>query len=232
MNTAQLKYPLKSHRKPIRIPSESEKLAELMGIAFGDGAIGNPWQLVISLNSVTDRDYAQYVSFLLTELFGIEVATRKRPRQNARVLVCSSTTLVDFLIEKGAVRGNKVAQQIDIPPWIHRKKYYEIAFVRGLVDTDGCLYIHRHWCKGKFNRNIGFCFTSGSLRLIHSVAAILKKLGIEPHITDKNRRIYLYGAVAVSRYLRIFGSSNPRIFELFNKWRGARVADRARLESG
>ena len=48
-----LKYPDKSHRKEINKPSKSTKLAELMGVIFGDGGMTR-LQLVISLNSISD----------------------------------------------------------------------------------------------------------------------------------------------------------------------------------
>ena len=117
-------YPNKSHRKIIKTPSESSDLAELMGIVFGDGGIDNPWQLVISLNSNSDIEYSRYIVALLTKLFGVKVAVRKRPNQNTLVLVCSSMNLLDFLISKGAVRGNKILHQIDIPDWISCNSTY------------------------------------------------------------------------------------------------------------
>lgn len=217
MDFSTLKFPNKSHRKHIKIPLESGNLAELMGIAFGDGGINNLWQLVISLNSKSDLDYSKYVRKLIEKLFKIDVAVRKRPNQNTLVLVCSSSDLVDFLVEKGAVRGNKVAQQIDIPKWIKSNLVFKKRFVRGLVDTDGCLFNHRHIVNGKKRNDIGFCFTSGSKKLIVSVAKIFEQFGIVPHITDSSRRIYLYSVKAIRDYLRIFGSSNRRILK---KWRG------------
>jgi DNA-binding transcriptional regulator WhiA len=226
-----LKYPKKSHRKIISFPRNSAALAEFMGIEFGDGGINNDWQVVISLNSIYDLEYAQYIIRLLSELFVIRVATRKRPGQNTLVLVCSSTSLVEFLRQKGAVLGNKIIQKIDIPEWILKTPSYTKAFVRGLVDTDGCLFIHNHFIKNTRYKNIGFCFTSSSTNLINSVAQILKKYNIEPHITDKGRRIYLYSKKSVEKYLQIFGSSNPRITKKYQEWRGAGVAYQVRLES-
>lgn len=223
MDVSLLRYPNKSHRKLIFIPSNSIQLAELLGIIFGDGGINNNWQLVISLNSTRDLKYSKYVSDLLKRLFNITVATRKRPNQNTLVLVCSSTTLIDFLVKKGAVRGNKVLQQIDIPDWIKYNTEYRKCFVRGLVDTDGCLFIHRHIVNGRLHKNIGLCFTNYSKKLISSVATILKEFEVKNNITDKDRRIYLYSEKAVVKYLDIFGSSNPRILEKYQEWRGARA---------
>ena len=67
-------------------------------------------------------------------------------------------------------------------------------------------------------RNIGFCFTNSSKKLIISVSRILKEFGIGPHITDKGRRIYLYSFKEVLSYLNIFGSSDQRICKKYLEW--------------
>ncbi|HSW88067.1 MAG TPA: LAGLIDADG family homing endonuclease [Candidatus Saccharimonadales bacterium] len=223
MDTPLLRYPKKSHRKIINIPSESFALAEFLGIVLGDGGINNNWQLIISLNSILDVDYSIYIVSLIKKLFNIVPATRKRPNQNTLVIVASSTTLVENLIERGAVRGNKILQMIDIPSWIKSNMEYKKAFVRGLVDTDGCLFIHKHRIKNVVYENIGFCFTSFSEHLINSVANILLEFGIQPHIHKNKQHIYLYSEKAIVRYLNIFGSSNTRIYQKYASWRDARV---------
>lgn len=223
MEVTLLSYPNKSHRKIVTIPANSNDLAELMGIVFGDGGINNDWQLVISLNSIADADYSVYVASLLKKLFNIAIATRKRAHENTLKIVASSTTLVDFLLEKGAVRGNKILQKIDIPLWVENNNEYKKFFVRGLIDTDGCLFIHNHKIRSKIYKNIGLCFTSFSENLIHSVANILLEFDITPHITKNNRNIYLYKEADVLKYLNIFGSSNNRISKKYVSWRDARV---------
>lgn len=220
MEVSALKHPLKSHREAIRLPAVSPDLAEFMGVEFGDGGINNPWQVVVTVNSDKDRTYARYLSSLIQRLFGLEPVLRKRPWQKALVVVASSATLVDFLISKGAARGNKIAQQIDVPKRIVSQPELERRFVRGLVDTDGCLYIHHHTIKGVPYRNIGLCFTSLSQKLLYSVARILDRNSIKPHISN-GKHVYLYRQESVTRYLGIFGSSNPRIFRKYEEWRGA-----------
>ena len=212
--------PSKSHRKTILIPPESEKLAELIGIIHGDGGNNNPWQLVITMNSNSDLEYSQYVKNLINSLFDIKIAIRKRRNRNAIVLVSSGRNLIDFLVRKGAVRGNKVKQQIDAPNWIMNNELYKINFVRGLVDTDGCLYIHKHFTKqgSKLHQNIGLCFSNSSLNLIKRVSRILKGNKIEPHISKNKKNVYLYSLKSVKNYLDIFGSSNPRIINKYNEW--------------
>ena len=192
-----------------------------MGIVFGDGGINNSWQLVITLNSEADAHYSFYVKSLIERLFEIKVTVRKRPSQKTLVLVSSSSNLVDFLVSKGAVRGNKIAQGIDIPAWINQDKGFEKMFLKGLMDTDGCLYVHRHIVSGKRYHNLGFCFTSYSKALIESFARILEAWDITPHISC-GKRIYLYSARQVRRYLDICGTSNPRIANKYKEWTDSR----------
>lgn len=213
-----LLYPAKSHRKIITIPNDSVELAELMGIVFGDGGINNLWQVVVTLSAIKDVAYSTFVSSLFCELFNIKAVVRKIDGSNAIRVICSSTNVVDFLVSKGAVRGHKIRQKIATPDWINQKVGYQKAFVRGLVDTDGCLYVHHHLIDNKVQHNIGFCFTSFSEKLLLSVARILKRFEIEPHITDDKKRIYLYSSKAVKRYLEIFGTSNERISRVYENW--------------
>ena len=220
---AELAYPKKSHRKEVLLPKPSVCLAEFFGIMLGDGGINNPWQANITLNSVKDKEYIAYVSELCQELFGVVPPVRKRKGKQAIVVSLASTTVVDFLVEHGLPRGNKLKNGLRVPQWILHNKKYRTACVRGLVDTDGCIFVHKHRVAGKTYQNIGLCFTSYSPELLVQVATILEEFSIIPHISGQGRNIYLYSENAVARYLRIFGSSNTRISSVYNKWRDARV---------
>lgn len=216
-----LKYPKKSHRKTIRIPKPSQSLAEFFGIMLGDGGINNSWQANITMNSIADAGYVFYIEKLIQDLFGVSPAIRKRKTRNAVVISTASTTLVDFLVEKGLPRGNKLKNGVRIPDWILKRRPYLVACVRGLMDTDGCLFIHFHKMAGKSYKNIGLCFTSYSSKMLGQVAGAFEEFGIIPHIGTQGRNIYLYRADAVAKYLKVFGTSNERISSLYEKWRGA-----------
>ncbi len=116
MDIASLKYPKKSHRKQILLPEESVALAEFMGIELGDGGINNPWQVVITLNAQADFDYSSVVNNLVKSLFNLEAHSFKRGK-NTLVLSFSSTELVDFLVSKGAPRGNKLRKGAEVDIW-------------------------------------------------------------------------------------------------------------------
>lgn len=223
VNVNKLRYPKKSHRKNVILPKYSENLAEFFGIMMGDGGINNPWQVNISVNSNSDLAYSKYIVALCQKLFFIEPVVRKRKETNTLVILLTSTTIVDFLVLHGLPRGNKLKSGLNIPKWILGKPAYCKACVRGLIDTDGCAFVHVHKVKGKIYRNIGITFTSFSLELIYQVAGILEQFAIMPHISNKGRAIYIYQEDSVLRYLKIFGTSNGRIESVYKKWIDARV---------
>ena len=218
-----LKNPKNSHRKKVRLPRHSTKFAEFVGIMLGDGGINNPWQATITLNASKDAEYAHYVFQLIVELFGVVPAVRKRKTSQALVISLASTTIVDFLVSEGLSRGNKLKNGLEIPHWILRSRSYQVACVRGLVDTDGCLFVHTHEVSKKKYFNIGLCFSSFSPKLIDQVAYAFVKARIMPHIDKRGKNIYLYRESAVKRYLKYFGTSNKRISSVYKDWRGARV---------
>lgn len=217
---SELRYPKKSHRKLVRLPQYSTELAEFFGIMMGDGGINNPWQATITLNAVADRTYAEHVSDLCVRLFHIAPNSIRRKTKKAIVLRLSSVSVVDFLVEHGLCRGNKLKQGLKIPVWILRNPAYAVRCVRGLVDTDGCIYTHTHRVSGRIYRHIGLVFTSYSPELIRQVARIFEEFGIFPHISSRGTDIYLYRASAIARYMRIFGTSNDRILSGYQTVKG------------
>lgn len=216
-----LRYPKKSHRNIVLLPKHSVDLAEFFGIMLGDGGINNPWQANITLNAIKDHEYSQYVKRLIQILFGITPTSFVYKTKDAIRILANGISLVDFLVSKGLPRGNKLRAGLRIPPWIMRNKKFSHACVRGLVDTDGCMFIHIHTVAEKEYKNIGLTFSSRSSELIFQVAAIMEKSGIMPHVSARGTEIYVYRKDAIERYLKMFGSSNPRITSVYKKWRGA-----------
>jgi intein/homing endonuclease len=206
-----LGYPNKSHRKKVRLPEHSELLAEFFGIMMGDGGINNNWQANISINSITDAAYAIRIVEMIETLFKIRPSQFKRKERNCIRIVISSTTIVDFLVEHGLVRGNKLKNGLSIPSWILENPQYKAACLRGLMDTDGCLYTHKHSIAGQKYKNIGLCFSSYSTKLLYQVAIIFNG--------TNGTSIYLYRADAVTKYLDVFGTSNERISSVYEVWR-------------
>jgi len=201
-------YPNCIIRKKFKFPEKSINLAECVGIILGDGNITD-YQLKVYLDRVVDYEYADYVRQLFNTVFGEYPHVSENTRDNTLVLVISGASLIDRLHEVGLHKGNKIKKQVDFPPWIWERNEYQISCVKGLIDTDGGLYFHKHWTNGIKYRNLGLCFTSWSKPLIKSVGEVLKINEIK-YSVDNFQRIYVYSFNAIETYARIFGSSNTK----------------------
>lgn len=202
--------------KRITQPPHSVSLAEFCGIMLGDGGISKH-QVTITLHIKDDRLYAAFVTKLIRDLFHLEPSLIKRAEENVGIILISRTALVEFLVTYcGLVQGNKIAQEIDIPKWIKTKKKYRLACLRGLIDTDGCIYNHSYIVKGKKYVYKKISFTSASAPLRKSVSAILEEIGLGPKIRGA-KDVRLENSEDVNRYFRIVSSHNPKHLKRFKK---------------
>ena len=190
-------------------PTHSVELAEFIGIMMGDGGMTN-YQVKIALHSVDDAEYASFVRTLISDLFDVTPATYPDPLYNAVDIVVSRAQLVRFLQTCGLPVGNKLRHGLDIPAWITANAQYAVACVRGLVDTDGCVFTHQYVSNGKSYAYKKLCFTSASPALIASVSRIMSAVGLSPRISRKGREVRLDRKADVQRYFAEIGSSNPK----------------------
>jgi len=193
-------------KKDFRLGIYSEKIAELVGIIIGDGSITNT-QLRIYLSKIVDREYAKFVFNLIKET--VKTIPSWTEYKNSICLTVSGVGMVEELERIGLKRGNKTIHQISFPNWIKRKKDYRIACVRGLFDTDGGLYFHRHTTKGRRYRNLGFCFTNYSKPIIDEFAKTLSLFNLNFKRVE-GKRIYIYDINEVIRFIDVIGSNNRK----------------------
>jgi len=69
--------------------------------------------------------------------------TRPSGTNVVRILL-SRVELVRHLHNLGLKIGNKVKQLLDIPDWIKVNPEYSKVCLRGLIDTDGCVFRHNY----------------------------------------------------------------------------------------
>ena len=200
--------------KQISVPSFSKELAELCGILLGDGGMTDS-QIRITLNKKTDANYGKFVARLLAKIF------KEKPAvgfyRNVITLTLSGVNLVKAMEKIGLQRGNKVAHQVSIPKWILQNKEFAKACVRGLIDTDGGVYFHRHISGGRRYMHFGLTFTNHSKRLIQGLQNILEKNNFVPS-TNNPKKIYIYKLREVERYFNVIGSHNPKHTERLNAY--------------
>jgi len=204
-------------RKFIRIPQKSAKLAEFIGIMLGDGGFtAYGAQIQITLNSRDDKEYIEFVSNLIYELFNKKPSTFPCKDAIASKISVASMDLTDYLVKLGLKVGNKITLQVDIPDWIKKNRAYSIACIRGLVDTDGCIFKHTYKVNNKFYNYKKLAFVSYSQPLRKSVYDILKSLGLNPRLFSY-RDVRIDSQLDMEKYFSIIGSSNQKHLNRYYK---------------
>lgn len=202
--------------KEIKRPPRSAELAKFIGIMLGDGSIRSKYQLTVSFNYKTDREFAEHVARLIKRLFAVEYIILKRKYSLGADIVISSASVIDFLLKQGLKAGNKVKNQVDIPAWIKSDIEFQKACLRGLVDTDGSLYCHRYNVNNKWYEYLKLDFTSCSKPLLKSAYAIFSNLGIKASL--KGVHITVSAKAEVNRYLARVGSSNIKFLDRWKRF--------------
>ena len=193
-------------RKIINIPKKNILLAEFFGILLGDGGISK-YQVGITLNNQTDNDYGKWIIEIIDKLFKVKTNTNIY-NKNTLQLTVSGKNLINFLLQNGLYQGSKIQNQVDIPKWIINNVKFTKACIRGLIDTDGCVYIDKHKYKNYYYQNICIDFTNASMPLLNSVYNSLIRLSFSPK--KYSRSIKLRREMDVKKYFEEIGSSNPK----------------------
>jgi len=191
---------------------KSEELAEFVGIMLGDGGITMS-QACITLNSEADREYLGFVIGIISRLFNFVPHYIKRKDSKANCIYCNGINYVRCLTELGLKIGNKVKLQVDVPEWIEDKVDFKIACVRGLMDTDGGVFIHKYKVNEKEYKYLKISFSNRSEPLLHFVERVLRGLKLNPKIVlgRENKQVWLYNHREVEKYLQVVGTHNPRL---------------------
>lgn len=199
------KHPFIGVTKPIKKPHPSSDLAEFVGIMIGDGGITKK-QVMVSLNRETEKYYSIFVKKLFKKLFSVEAKIYQKDKSTIGVTV-SRVELVKFCKSIGLKIGNKLKQKLDLPEWIKKHKSFKISCIRGLIDTDGCLFNECHRINGKIYCYPRLCFTSYSKNLCLSVFQILKELGFSPKIRIR-RNVQIENWDEIGKYFGLVGTHN------------------------
>ena len=201
------------HRKTFSRPKLSKDLAEFAGILLGDGGVTER-QITISSHRTDEAEYAMFVANLIQKLFAVNPVIAEMPKRGVLTVTVSRTGVVDFLKDIGLGANNKVREQAGVPEWIRKRLDFKIRCIRGLFDTDGCIYTDTHIIKGKMYRSRGMAFSNRSLPLLSFFKKTLRETGFSPTQSTKYI-VFLRKNEDVVRYLRVVGSSNPKHIRRF-----------------
>ncbi len=125
-------------------PKINIELAELIGIILGDGSINiypkiNNWRLKITLDSIKDIEYVNYIKNLIYNIFKEKVIIRFRKNENTVDIFLFKRDIIRYFLKIGLKKSPKWERAI-IPKQFLTKEL-EKYVLRGLFDTDGSLVI-------------------------------------------------------------------------------------------
>lgn len=195
-------------RLVIKYPTRNTNLAEFVGIIMGDGGITSH-QITITGCQSTDAAYKMYVANLGQMLFGLQPGYSLRDNDDCWIVRFSSINMSRYLQGLGLCIGNKINQGLDIPDWIYKKPILLIACLRGLFDTDGCVYQDHHVVSGKTYTNLGLTFSTASVPLRSSIQSSLIQLGFSPTVST-GRNIFLRRRKDIDTFFSIIQPKNEK----------------------
>jgi intein/homing endonuclease len=195
-----------SRRKQIKIPEPSEQLAEFIGIFLGDGSFGNNYQLVISWNHKCEHDYAKHVQRMVRSLFGIESKIRIRKKYGSAEIVISSSNLVDHVRKLTGIKLGGAKKSFKLPAWLSRNKKYRVGFLRGLFDSEGCVYRHKYYSNAKPYSYVKIAVTNYCDEILSVFQEFLRSAGINS--VKYRNRVHIYSDADTRRFFSLIGTSN------------------------
>jgi hypothetical protein len=163
-------------KPPKLLCKPSKELAEIIGVILGDGSIytipkKSIYQVCVAGNLKDEKKYMiNYIKPLFEKVFKIKMNVKQTT--NTIYVWKQSKDLVYTLNKYGLPAGNKKNKNVKIPVWIMSNNLFLSSCLRGLFDTDGCVYPKN---KTNLYPTIWISSTIPSLRF--SITKACEKLG-------------------------------------------------------
>ena len=200
-------------------------LYEFIGIIMGDGYIRyrpdqRVYQIEICGNVEEDYSYFVQISDFIAKLLGKKPSIRIRKEKSGRSLrlEINNKKFIEYLIRLGLPSGNKTFT-ISIPEKFLNWKYSRYI-IRGLLETDGCIYFSKSK-KCNYPTYPRIEIKSSSNKLISQLINILKRKDFKVYCkkSENTYSITLSGEKMLQKWIREIGFSNERNISKYNFWK-------------
>ena len=149
--------------------------AYVVGLAIGDGNLSNPNNRAVRLRITCDTKYPFLIKTIaksLKLLFPENKVNIQKSKGNYVNVSVYSNHLENLLGWKVGY-GSKFIQNVSTPGWIKEKNEYKINCLKGLIETDGCIYADRGYPMVIFSTIIP--------QLADDVNDMISSFGLNPH---------------------------------------------------
>jgi hypothetical protein len=124
---------------------DPELQAYVIGLAIGDGNLSNPNGRAVRLRITCDTKYPALIAKIqgaLQQMLPGNKVTLVRGKGNY-VNVSVYSNRLEPLLGWKALGGSKQRQRVHVPAWICQSRELSIQCLRGLIETDGAVYLDR-----------------------------------------------------------------------------------------
>lgn len=181
-------------------------LAEVLGILNGDGCLSPcNYEISVTLDS-QEEAYIEYVKNLLEKVFELEFKLREL--KNAVQVKTYSKDLIKRLNEKYSLPVGEKIGSLEVPLVVRNSQEFSKCYIRGLFDTDGCVYLKR---KNQPSIEI----VSKDPNFLGQIKEVLESLGFKAGISGKN--LYLYKQGSASKFFKNINPANKKHIKRFEE---------------
>lgn len=193
----------------------NKEICEFIGAFIGDGYLGKyqrSYVVCICGHKELDKKYIHYLSRLIKKNFDwTKPKIYERKDEKTIMLRIYSKELFNFMMSLGFNCGVK-ARNVEIPKIILKEEELTKATIRGIFDTDGCVYFDK---RKKYNKKYPrITLQTASRNLLKQLETCLSKrynLYIKYANANGYRNyIEIYGHTQLERFLKEIGFSNER----------------------
>lgn len=190
----------------------SKDLCEFVGAFIGDGYVANGKTIGIAGNTTLDASYFNYLSNISFQLFNLKGSITNSKISNGSYLRFNSKNLYTMFTGRfGFPKGSK-AHIVKIPDEIlFSNEEYLLATIRGIFDTDGCVFFDKRKTYSKPYPRI--TLDTVSKNLAEQVVQILENYFPVYLWNDAKRNswhIEIYGHNQLEKWMKLIGFSNER----------------------
>lgn len=189
-----------------------EKLAEICGIHAGDGWLSSRDNEIGYATSIHEKQYFDYVYRLYSKMFNFKKCMILKTYNIVKFRI-TSKIIQKILMDIGFPRGPKI-DKLRCPNFVFSNKRFIEKFLRGVVDTDGCV----HWRRSVNNHYLSISWTTSCKKFAYQIKKMLILLGFNPNIYSFERRdnrktawrVQLQSKKDVINFIKNIGFKNNR----------------------
>ncbi len=157
------------------VSDDKQLLAYVIGLALGDGNLSNPNGRATRLRITCHTKYSKLIGKITRSLQVLlpdnKVSIVQRSK-NCIDISCYSNHW-EGILGWHVGMGSKIDQSVSVPAWIKEKDEYKVNCLRGLLETDGAIYVDRGYPM--------VMFSSAIPQLARDVYDMTLSLNFAPH---------------------------------------------------